>query len=89
MTMSIEVLTADEESIGYPGINLTKESTPIVVQALLGVTGLVEQSPRAQGTGRMPVAEWSGTGAQMQPVTVFLWSEAPAPPEFPNPEDGE
>lgn len=86
---SIEILTAIGESIGYPGVNLTAENVPVVVEALAGITALETVAPEEQPTGRIPEHQWTGKDAKNQSVTVFLWPEAPAPPIFPNPEDSE
>lgn len=87
MGNSIEIQMASGESVGYPGVNITAETAPVIVAALAGVTKLNEVPAAKQPTGRTPDHQWVGKDANNQDVTVFLWPEAPAPPVFLNPED--
>lgn len=89
MESSIEIVSSTGGSIGYPGVSLTKENVPVVVGALAGITGMASKTPSTQSTGRTPLAQWTGTDAQNQSVTVFLWPAAPESPVFQNPEDSE
>lgn len=81
---SIEILKPDGSNIGVAGQALTAESVPMVVAVLYGITGLEDKEPEERAS-RMPVAEWTGTDVQEQPVTVVLWEE----PEFSASEIGQ
>ena len=74
---SIEIRTANNESIGVAGKRWTLEAVPLVLETLYGVTGMECVTPEAQPTGRTPEAQWSAVDANNQTVTVMLWRDIP------------
>lgn len=74
---SIEIKTADDQSIGVPGKRWTLDVVPVVLETLQGVTGLTSVTPEQQPTGRTPEAQWTGVDANNQTITVFLWKDIP------------
>ena len=74
---SIEIRTANNESIGVAGKRWTLEAVPLVLETLYGVTGMTGVGAGQQPTGRTPEAQWSAVDANNQTVTVMLWRDIP------------
>ena len=74
---SVEIRTANNESIGVAGKRWTLEAVPLVLETLYGVTGMESVTSEAQPTGRTPEAQWSAVDANNQTVTVMLWRDIP------------
>lgn len=72
---SIEILTANNESLGVPGVALDAGMVPSIVAALHGITQMTSVAPAERPTGRQPEAEWTGRDMNNQDVTVLLWRD--------------
>lgn len=74
---SVELITADSESLGVPGVLWTPDVVPVIVGALHGVTDMAPIEPEPQPTGRTPDAAWSGKDRSGRDVAVYLWRDQP------------
>lgn len=77
ITGSIEITTADDESLGIPGRRWTLDTVPVVLETLRGITNLEDAEPQQQSSGRTPLAQWTARDANNQDVTVLLWEDTP------------
>lgn len=75
---SIEILTADNTSIGLPGLRWTADVVPTIAEAVYGITQMAGTTPTERPTGRTPEAQWTGRDVNNQDIVILLWKDETA-----------